>query len=277
MATFLDWEILLMLCFTVMLVVVDSGDTWRVKTKACPQGCNSCTMFNGCVTCKPRYLLLLHRSGMKQMGYCRHTCPPGYYASTMSDVNRCSKCRVENCESCYSRTVCSNCQSPFFGYNGKCYAQCPEGTWADRKSGHCVDTVNCVVSEWDSWTPCQKNGALCGYKWGEESRMRGIITPPSPGGESCPELLETRQCRMVQRYCQEDDLITEATAVGQYKNDKESSKRKSARRKSRKRSRTRKTRTRTRSKSGRERDPSKSRNNEKQSRDTPRDLPADIA
>ncbi|XP_038057190.1 R-spondin-4-like [Patiria miniata] len=205
----IDLEMVLVLCLSVLLAVVDTGETWRVKTRACPQGCNSCSLFNGCITCKPRYLLLLHRSGMKQVGYCRRTCPLGYYASRGGDINRCSKCQVENCEDCFARNFCVRCQSPYYAHEGKCFTVCPEGTWGDRKSGDCLETVHCEVSEWGSWSTCRKNGADCGYKWGEETRMRGIMTQATPGGKACPELTETRKCRILQRNCPVDCGVSE--------------------------------------------------------------------
>ncbi|XP_022089787.1 R-spondin-2-like [Acanthaster planci] len=205
----IDVEIVLLICLSLLLAAVDTGETWRVKTKACPQGCNSCSLFNGCITCKPRYLLLLHRSGMKQMGYCRRTCPPGYYASRGGDIPRCSKCQVDDCEDCFTRNFCVRCQPSYYANGGKCFATCPAGTWPDRKSGDCLESVDCEVSQWASWGPCLKNGADCGYKWGMETRMRGIITQPTPTGKACPELAETRRCRILQRHCPVDCEVSE--------------------------------------------------------------------
>ena len=60
---------------------------------------------------------------------------------------------------------------------------------------------DCEVSEWASWGRCLKNGVDCGYKWGTETRMRGIITQSTPQGKACPELAQTRRCRILQRHC----------------------------------------------------------------------------
>ena len=56
----------------------------------CPIGCNTCSAYNGCSTCKPRYYFLLHRSGIKQVGLCTHACPVGFYPNSADGYYRCS-------------------------------------------------------------------------------------------------------------------------------------------------------------------------------------------
>jgi len=61
----------------------------------------------------------------------------------------------------------------------------------------CVATAtDCVVSHWGSWAPCSKT---CGC--GVQFRSRTLDTPPSPGGQDCPQMVGTRSCN--ERYCEE--------------------------------------------------------------------------
>ncbi len=55
----------------------------------CPRGCSSCSSINGCVTCRPRYYLYLHREGMRQSGMCLHSCPLGHYGVRHKDHSLC--------------------------------------------------------------------------------------------------------------------------------------------------------------------------------------------
>lgn len=65
------------------------------------------------------------------------------------------------------------------------------------KLGDCCDdfkdtcgVVDCVVSEWSLWTPCD-NG--CGP--GTQKRTRVIEVPEKNGGKHCPRLDQVRNCR----------------------------------------------------------------------------------
>ncbi|KAG7263280.1 hypothetical protein CRUP_028188 [Coryphaenoides rupestris] len=37
------------------------------------------------------------------------------------------RCRIENCESCFSRDFCTKCKSGFYLHKGHCLDKCPEG------------------------------------------------------------------------------------------------------------------------------------------------------
>lgn len=36
-------------------------------------------------------------------------------------------CRIENCESCFSKDFCTKCKSGFYLHKGRCFDKCPEG------------------------------------------------------------------------------------------------------------------------------------------------------
>ncbi|XP_071494973.1 R-spondin-2-like [Diadema antillarum] len=173
----------------------------RHRGKGCPLGCSSCSTFNGCLTCKPRFHFLLHRSGMKQIGLCTHTCPVDFYANSAGGYSRCSRCRIDNCETCVSRNFCARCRPPFVGVYGKCMLQCPEDMYADERTGRCEVKVDCEVTSWSPWGQCAKKGQTCGHKWGKRQRQREVVVSATPGGQPCPELVESERCRMSQRYC----------------------------------------------------------------------------
>ena len=80
--------------------------------------------------------------------------------------------------------------------------ECPELSETDTCSpepGACV--VDCVVSEWQLWSPCSCSG--------EKSRVRQILTPPHQGGEECPELSETDTCSPEPGACVVDCVVSE--------------------------------------------------------------------
>jgi len=64
---------------------------------------------------------------------------------------------------------------------------CPSLT----ESADCVvvPCQDCVVSDWSEWSECSQP---CGG--GIKNRSRTIITPPGPGGKSCPARNETSDC-----------------------------------------------------------------------------------
>lgn len=171
------------------------------RGKGCPQGCTTCSPYNGCVTCKPQYFLLLYRNGMKHLGVCTHACPTSYYPSRGADISRCLKCRVENCDECFTRSFCTKCAPGTYSHRGKCYEYCPAGMYPEPKTGDCKPTTNCEVAEWTEWGPCMRDGETCGRKWGEMTRTRDVVTVPSKDGLPCPLLLESQKCRVTPRFC----------------------------------------------------------------------------
>lgn len=36
-------------------------------------------------------------------------------------------CRIDNCESCFSKDFCTKCKSGFYLHKGRCFDKCPEG------------------------------------------------------------------------------------------------------------------------------------------------------
>ena len=50
---------------------------------------------------------------------------------------------------------------------------------------HCGGSVDCVVSDWSDWSPCENN---------VQRRTRTVLVPPSAGGDVCPPLEEVRDC-----------------------------------------------------------------------------------
>ena len=53
-------------------------------------GCLTCSDYNGCLSCKPRFFMHLERNGMKQIGVCMTSCPPGFYGTRSPDRNTCT-------------------------------------------------------------------------------------------------------------------------------------------------------------------------------------------
>lgn len=172
----------------------------------CPPGCSSCSTLNGCLACKQRYFLLLVRSGMRQTGVCTLTCPSGYYGVRRKDFSVCLKCNIDKCISCFSKTYCTRCNTPFVAYKGECIDGCPEGLFYANYSKECYSQVNCMVGSWSSWNFCSRNGQTCGYKYGIEARERQVLQVPSHNGDRCPALSENRRCKMLMRSCA--DLAT---------------------------------------------------------------------
>lgn len=53
-------------------------------------------------------------------------------------------------------------------------------------------SVDCVVSDWMSWSPCS---TTCG-KNGTRQRTRKILVWPVGKGSPCPQLLEKQRCEL---------------------------------------------------------------------------------
>lgn len=60
-------------------------------SSGCQQGgCLTCSDYNGCLSCKPRFFMHLERSGMKQIGVCMTSCPSGFYGTRSRERNTCT-------------------------------------------------------------------------------------------------------------------------------------------------------------------------------------------
>ncbi|XP_041359469.1 R-spondin-2-like isoform X2 [Gigantopelta aegis] len=174
----------------------------------CPRGCTSCSHVNGCVTCEPQYFMFLLRKNMRQIGICTPSCPIGYYGVRHQYYSKCNRCHIEHCEACFSRHYCTRCAAPYLAFQGQCVESCPEGLYYANYSKDCRETVDCMVGPWSPWTVCSRNGHMCGYKYGVQTKSRQILEYPSPTGEGCPMLTESRRCRMVRRFCNANRIST---------------------------------------------------------------------
>ncbi|XP_041797636.1 R-spondin-3 [Chelmon rostratus] len=121
-------------------------------SSGCQQGgCLTCSDYNGCLSCKPRFFMHLERIGMKQIGVCMTSCPPGFYGTRSPERNTCTKCRSE-CDSCFNKNFCTRCRAGFFLHLGKCQENCPEGLVRSDTQRECVpkcpaECESCVNSE----------------------------------------------------------------------------------------------------------------------------------
>ncbi|XP_026149647.1 R-spondin-3 isoform X2 [Mastacembelus armatus] len=114
-------------------------------------GCLTCSVFNGCLSCKPRYFMHLERIGMKQIGVCMNSCPQGFYGTRSPERNTCTKCKSE-CDSCFNKNFCTQCRAGFYLHLGKCQENCPEGLVRSDTKKECVsrcpaECESCVNSE----------------------------------------------------------------------------------------------------------------------------------
>uniref|UniRef100_H3DP44 R-spondin 3 n=1 Tax=Tetraodon nigroviridis TaxID=99883 RepID=H3DP44_TETNG len=141
-----------------------SSRHWQHKqisgvSSGCQQGgCLTCSDYNGCLSCKPRFFMHLERIGMKQIGVCMTSCPPGFYGTRFPERSPCTKCRSE-CDSCFARNFCTRCRAGFFLHLGKCQETCPEGLVRNEAQRECApkcpaDCESCVNS--DTCTRCRQ-------------------------------------------------------------------------------------------------------------------------
>ncbi|XP_035394280.1 R-spondin-3 isoform X3 [Cygnus atratus] len=172
-------------------------------SQGCQGGCATCSDYNGCLSCKPRLFFVLERIGMKQIGVCLSSCPSGYYGTRYPDINKCAKCKAD-CETCFTRNFCTKCKSGFYLYSGKCLEKCPDGLEANNHTMECASIVHCEASEWSPWSPCTKKGKTCGFKRGNEIRVREIVQHPSARGNPCPATSESRKCIVQRKRCQKE-------------------------------------------------------------------------
>ncbi|XP_042278610.1 R-spondin-3 [Thunnus albacares] len=121
-------------------------------SSVCQQsGCETCSDYNGCLSCKSRLFMHLQRIGMKQIGVCLPSCPPGFYGTRAPDRNTCTKCKTE-CDSCFNRNFCTRCRAGFYLHKGKCQENCPEGLVRSDTQRECVpecpaECESCVNGE----------------------------------------------------------------------------------------------------------------------------------
>lgn len=47
------------------------------------------------------------------------------------------ECKIENCESCFSRNFCTKCKEGLYLHKGRCYVTCPEGYAAANGTMEC--------------------------------------------------------------------------------------------------------------------------------------------
>ncbi|XP_061677135.1 R-spondin-2 isoform X1 [Syngnathoides biaculeatus] len=163
------------------------------------KGCSVCSRDNGCVNCQPKLFLFLRRERMRQYGECLHECPAGYYGMRSPELNMCSRCRIDNCESCFSKEFCTKCKSGFYLHKGRCFDTCPEGFAPLEDAMECGD--GCEVGPWSEWGACTRRNKTCGHKWGLETRTRHIIKKPPKDTIPCPTIAESRRCKMAMRHC----------------------------------------------------------------------------
>ncbi|KAJ8290940.1 hypothetical protein GJAV_G00019450 [Gymnothorax javanicus] len=163
------------------------------------KGCSDCSKDNGCLNCQPKLFLFLRREGMRQYGECLHACPSGYYGLRAPELNICSRCRIENCESCFSKEFCTKCKTGFYLHKGRCFEECPEGFAPSEDSMECGE--GCEVGQWSEWGTCTRRNKTCGFKWGLETRTRQIVKKPPKDTIPCPTIAESRRCKMASRHC----------------------------------------------------------------------------
>ncbi|XP_028326354.1 R-spondin-2-like [Gouania willdenowi] len=163
------------------------------------KGCSVCSRDNGCINCQPKLFLFLRRDKIRQYGECVHDCPAGYYGMRSPEVNMCSRCRIENCESCFSKDFCTKCKSGFYLHKGRCFDKCPEGFTPLEDTMECGE--GCEVGQWSEWGACTRRNKTCGYKWGLETRTRHIVKKPPKDTIPCPTIAESRMCKMAMRHC----------------------------------------------------------------------------
>ncbi|TRY97529.1 hypothetical protein DNTS_000332 [Danionella cerebrum] len=108
-----------------------------VSSQGCQGGCQTCSLYNGCLTCKPKLFIHLERDGMRQIGVCLASCPNGFYGTRSPDRNDCIKCGSE-CDSCFNRNFCLRCRAGSYLYKGKCMESCPDGLVPSDTKKECV-------------------------------------------------------------------------------------------------------------------------------------------
>ncbi|XP_016396477.1 R-spondin-3 [Sinocyclocheilus rhinocerous] len=127
-----------------------------VSSQGCQGGCQTCSVYNGCLTCKPKLFIHFIHDGMRQIGVCLASCPNGFYGTRSPDRNDCIKCGSE-CDSCFNRNFCLRCRAGSYLHKGKCMESCPDGLMPSDTKKECVpacpaDCDSCQNS--DTCTRC---------------------------------------------------------------------------------------------------------------------------
>ncbi|XP_053737170.1 R-spondin-1 [Synchiropus splendidus] len=190
----------------------------RVSTEgppSCPKGCERCSEYNGCVKCKPKLFIFLERNDIRQIGVCLASCPMGYFGMRNPEGNnRCTQCKIENCEACFNRNFCTKCKGGIYSHRGRCYVSCPPGLRSKNDTMECIGqrVGECELGEWSQWSPCMKKNKTCGFKKGSQSRVR-VPLPQVSGLDSllafasthnCTASTERRKCVVTKTPCSRD-------------------------------------------------------------------------
>uniref|UniRef100_A0A3B5QNN9 R-spondin 3 n=1 Tax=Xiphophorus maculatus TaxID=8083 RepID=A0A3B5QNN9_XIPMA len=143
----------------------------------CQVGCATCSLLNGCLSCKPRFFFHLELDGIQQRGTCMSSCPRGHYGMRSPHISTCIKCKVD-CASCFSENFCTRCHPGHFLFRGKCESSCPNGLTANALM-QCMPQgerrFHCEVGEWTSWGQCVRKQNTTVHRRGEETRTRQIL------------------------------------------------------------------------------------------------------
>ncbi|KAK0131491.1 R-spondin-1 [Merluccius polli] len=181
----------------------------RVSTEGpppCPKGCERCSEYNGCVKCKPKLFIFLERNDIRQIGVCLASCPMGYFGMRNPETNRCTQCKIENCEACFNRNFCTKCKEGFYSHRGRCHMTCPPGLTSTNGTMECIGqpVVECELSDWSAWGPCMKKNKTCGFKKGSHARLRQPLqTAPQalPASPPCGPQTERKKCVVEKMPC----------------------------------------------------------------------------
>ncbi|KAM3614052.1 uncharacterized protein V6R79_009120 [Siganus canaliculatus] len=193
----------------------------RVSTEgppSCPKGCDRCSEYNGCIKCKPKLFIFLERNDIRQIGVCLASCPMGYFGMRNPEGNnRCTQCKIDNCEACFNRNFCTKCKEGLYSHSGRCYVSCPPDQRTSNETMECIgqhSTTNdeCELGEWSQWGTCMKKNKTCGFKKGFQSRVRmpvpqihsPDISPPLPS-QTCTAQTEKKKCIVPKTPCTREE------------------------------------------------------------------------
>ncbi|XP_029427291.1 R-spondin-1 [Rhinatrema bivittatum] len=203
--------VLLAVLFLSSMALVESSKTVKGRRQkrrstevspVCTKGCDKCSESNGCLQCSPKLFILLERNDIRQIGICLPSCPAGYFGVRNPDMmNKCIKCKIENCEACFSRNFCTKCKDGLYLHKGRCYSTCPEGFPTANGTMECSSSAQCEMSEWGPWGPCSKKRKVCGFKKGTEERSRKVLQVPLGDLTVCPATTESRKCTVQKVPC----------------------------------------------------------------------------